>query len=180
MWGRHVIDDRTMIGSAFFCASDEFRLSNSGQLELLRAIVERGVPLRTSVRGFSMTPFIRDHDVLTIAPINGRAPRVGEVVAFTQTDTERLAFHRVLAKVRDTWLICGDNCLETDGLVPYKHILARVVRVERNGREVRLGLGREARLIAWLQRSMGLIRLRAWYNLPRRIVGAVLRGIRGR
>ena len=169
-----------MTESAFMGTNGELRLSNLGQLALLRAVVERGAPLRTSVRGFSMAPFIRDHDVLTIAPLNGRAPRVGEVFAFIQPDTGRLAIHRAIARVGDAWLICGDNCRAVDGVIPCEQIVGRVGRVERNGRDVRLGLGAEAQLIAWLQRRVGLWRLRVWCNLPRRIVGVALRRMRDR
>lgn len=131
----------------------ELHLSNLGQLELLRGMVERGRPLRTTVRGFSMSPFIRDDDVLTIVPVNSRAPRVGEVVAFTMPASGRLTIHRILARAGTGWLVRGDNCLETDGVVARENIIGRVVRVERQGRQVRLGVGAEARLIAWLQRA---------------------------
>lgn len=135
----------------------ELHLSNLGQLELLRGMAEHGKPLRTTARGFSMSPFIRDEDVLTIVPMHGRAPRVGEVVAFTLPDSGRLAIHRIVARVGACWLVRGDNCPENDGLVASGDIIGRVVRVERQGREVRLGLGVEARLIAWLQRAHLLI-----------------------
>jgi hypothetical protein len=143
----------------------ELHLSNLGQLELLRAVVERGRPLRIRARGFSMSPFIRDGDVLTIAPMNGGGPRLGEVVAFVRLDTGRLAIHRVVARVGAGWLLRGDNCPEPDGVVPRRAILGVLVRVEREGRDVRLGLGAEARLIAWLQRAhvlMRAVRVAGW------------------
>jgi len=136
----------------------KLHLSNLAQLELLRGMVECGRPLLTSVRGFSMAPFIRDEDVLTIAPMNGHAPHVGEVVAFVQPDTGRLAIHRVIARVGPRWLVRGDNCPEADGVVPRRAIFGVVIRVERQGHAVRLGLGAEARLIAWLQRGHVLMR----------------------
>jgi ribosomal protein S18 acetylase RimI-like enzyme len=154
-----------MSDSSYTRGGGELRLSNLGQLELLRGMVGRAVPLRTTVRGFSMAPFIRDEDVLTITPLNGRAPRVGEVVAFTLPYTGRLAIHRVIAAVDEARIIRGDNRPEPDGLVPCAAILGRVTRIERRGREVRLGLGPEGRLIAWLQRAHmlgNLMRAVAW------------------
>lgn len=136
----------------------ELHLSNPGQSELLRAMVERGRSLRTRVRGFSMSPFIRDNDVLTIAPMNGRAPRIGEVVAFVLLDTGRLAIHRIIARVGSGWLVRGDNSPKADGVVARQNILGVVTRVERNGHDVRLGLGAQAQLIAWLQRAHVLMR----------------------
>ena len=129
----------------------ELHLSNLGQLELLRATVEAGIPLRTRVRGFSMSPFIRDDDVLTIVPMNSCAPRSGEVVASTLPDSGRLAIHRVIVRMGTGWLVGGDNCPQADGVILRENMIGRVVRVERQGHEVRLGLGAEARLIAWLQ-----------------------------
>jgi hypothetical protein len=137
----------------------ELHLSNQGQLELLRAMVERGRSLRTRVRGFSMSPFIRDDDVLTIATMNGRAPRIGEVVAFILPDMGRLAIHRIVARVGAGWLLRGDNSAKADGVVARENILGVVTRVERNGHDVRLGQGAQARLIAWLQRAHVLMRV---------------------
>jgi hypothetical protein len=157
--------------SAFARSGGELHLSNLGQAELLRAAAERGVPLRTRAYGFSMSPFIRDKDVLTIAPMNGRAPRVGEVIAFVQPDTGRLAIHRVIGRVGAGWLVRGDNCPEPDGVVRWGAVLGALIRVERDGRDVRLGLGAEARLIAWLQRAHVLRRaLRVVRWVRRRLI----------
>jgi hypothetical protein len=127
-------------------------------MELLRAVTERGAPLRTRVRGFSMAPFIRDGDVVTIAPMPGGAPRAGEVVAFVHPETGRLAIHRVIARVGAGWLVRGDNSPQADGVVRRENIFGVVTRVERSGRGVPVGLGAEARLIAWLQRAQMLQR----------------------
>jgi ribosomal protein S18 acetylase RimI-like enzyme len=160
--------------SAFVGTGGELRLSNLGQLELLRGVTERGVPLRTSVRGFSMSPFIRDRDVLTIAPLDSRDPRPGEVIAFTLPGSGRLAVHRVVARRGAGWLVRGDNCPEADGVITRDEMLGRVVRVERGGREVRLGLGAQGAWIAALNRGEALTRLRAFSRLPRRTAASAL------
>jgi len=162
-----------MSESSFTHPGGELHLSNLGQLELLRGMMERGVPLRTMARGFSMSPFIRDGDVLTIAPLDGRAPRLGEVVAFTLPDTGRLAIHRVIARRGGAWLFRGDNSPEPDGIVPRENFLGVVTCVERDGRDVRLGA--ERALIAALNRGQGLRRLKVLWYLPRRIAASVLR-----
>jgi GNAT superfamily N-acetyltransferase len=149
--------------------------SNLAQMELIRAVTERGAAIRTRVSGFSMSPFIRDGDVLTIAPLDGRAPHVGEVVAFAQSDTGRLAIHRVVAAMDGAWLMRGDNSPEADGVAPRENLLGVVTRVERGGREVRLGLGAERGLIAALNRGNGLLRLKTLWYLPRRAAGFALR-----
>ncbi len=161
--------------SSFVLPGGELHLSNPGQLELLRGMVERGVPLRTTVRGSSMSPFIRDEDVLTIAPMHARALRVGEVVAFVQPDTGRLAIHRIIARMGADWLVRGDNCLAADGVVARESIIGRVTRVERQGRVVRFGLGGEMRVLAWLVRGEVLLHIVALWYFPRRVVGFALR-----
>ncbi|CAK0742304.1 hypothetical protein CCP3SC1_1300004 [Gammaproteobacteria bacterium] len=151
--------------SAYYRLGGELSLSNLGQLELLRGVVERGHSFRTCVRGWSMAPFIRDQDVLTIAPLTGKPLRLGSVVAFVQPDAGRLAIHRLIARQGDRWLIRGDNNPEADGIIPSENILGYVIRVERNGRSIRLGLGPGALLIVGLQRVHLLRRLilLAWH-----------------
>ena len=100
-----------------------------------------------------MSPFIRDDDVITLSPLGGDPPRLGEVVAFVSPYTERLTVHRIVRRRGDSYLIQGDRAPESDGLVPSYHILGRVTKVERNGKEVLLGLGSERLLIAFLSRQ---------------------------
>lgn len=138
--------------SPFVSHGDELHLSNRGQLELLRGMVARGAPLRMVARGHSMAPFVRDGDVLTIAPLHGQDPEVGEVVAFTVSGTDRLAIHRVLDRTNTGWLMRGDNSGQTDGSVTADELLGRVVRVERSGHEVRVGNGPERVVLAVLNR----------------------------
>ena len=87
-----------MTDAYFIHTGDQLHLLNAGQLELLRGMVARGVSLRTTVRGFSMFPFIRDNDVLTITPGATRLGRLGDVVAFVHPGNGRLAIHRLVAK----------------------------------------------------------------------------------
>ena len=166
-------------GEPFVARGGELQLSNLGQLALLQAVSGRGAALRTTVRGYSMMPFIRDEDVVTVAPMNGTPPRVGEVVAFTNPDGGRLAIHRVVAQAGTGWVIRGDNCPEPDGVAGSEHILGRVVRVERSGRRVRFGTGFAGTVIAALSRSELLGRANALLRLPRRGAGFALRQAQG-
>jgi len=140
----------------------ELPLSGVAVLELMRAVLAMGVPFRFCARGWSMAPFIRDGDVITVAPLAG-PPGLGEVVAFVRPEAEMLVVHRVVAIRGDAPLIQGDSVPEcTDGVIPLQNILGRVTRVERQGQAVWLGLGPERLLIAWLSRSglLGLLRAR--------------------
>jgi len=125
-------------------------LSGPGLLGLLQAVLGRGVPFRFRARGFSMYPFIRDGDVISVASPDRRTPGVGQVVAFIHPDTGKLVVHRVLRRRSAAWLLRGDNVRESDGLVPLDRIVGRVISVERGGRPVRFGLGPERIPIALL------------------------------
>jgi hypothetical protein len=100
-----------------------------------------------------MSPFIRDGDVLTLSPLKGYVPQLGDTVAFISPATESLLIHRVIGKRSGSRLVMkGDNLLEDDGPVPMMNIVACVLRVERGGKEASLGLGPERVLIALLNR----------------------------
>jgi hypothetical protein len=110
-----------------------------------------------------MAPFVRDGDVITVSPVGQIRPRIGEVVAFTRPEEGNLVVHRVVARHGSACLIAGDGVQDaTDGIVPCENILGRVTRVERNGRDVWLGLGSERTVIAWLSRKRWLVPARTW------------------
>jgi len=136
----------------------EFPLSGQDLLDLMQAVLARGVPFRFCARGWSMTPFIHDGDVITVSPLHGALPGVGEVVAFARPGTGNPVVHRVIARCGTGSLIQGDSMEEyTDGIIPAENLLGRVTRVERRGHDIWLGLGPERYVIAWLSRA-GLLR----------------------
>lgn len=129
-------------------------MSGAGFTALMAAVLEKGVPFRFTAPGYSMTPFIRDGDVITVAP----GPiRFGDAVAFVNPNSGKLTVHRVVRISRDGYLIKGDNVLEPDGFVPRTSLLGRVVSVEHGSRQVGLGLGIERVVIAFLSRRGWLI-----------------------
>jgi hypothetical protein len=126
-------------------------LRRSLAADLLRG----GSPVRLEVTGHSMSPFIRSGDVVTIEPLSGRRPALGEVVAVAPASG--LLVHRLVGWKRGRALSRGDVAAEADPVTPSEALLGRVTRVERRGRRVRLGLGIERVAIAWLSRA-GLLR----------------------
>jgi len=135
---------------------DELSLSRTALANLLRAVLDKGVPFRFRATGFSMSPFIRNGDVLTVSPLSGR-PHLGDVVAFVKQETGRLAIHRVVGTGAGHCLIRGDNASRDDGYVPEANILGRITKVERNGKRNLLGLGPERYVIGVLARKGLLI-----------------------
>jgi hypothetical protein len=131
----------------------------SQQLEkLMRGVLSKGVCFRFRSKGFSMSPFIKDGDVLTIAPMKGSAPGFGDVVVFTHPNTGKLIIHRIIGKSVGSYLSKGDNSPEEDGLISRAAILGRVAKVERDGKKPFLGLGPDRFIIAFVTRT-GLLPL---------------------
>lgn len=122
---------------------------------LMEAVLEKNVPFRFTATGCSMTPFIRDGDLITISPVPSRL-RQGDVVPFINPSSNQLMVHRILNVSQVGYLIKGDNNSGPDGRIPASSIIGRVVRVERRGRQVRFGLGTEKFLIAWLSQCCWL------------------------
>jgi signal peptidase I len=138
------------------------------QLELLFVLKERGLTVRISVGGASMTPFIRSQDILTIKWLNNTPLRIGQVVVFKHWRCEDLVIHRIITKGDSGWVIKGDNCLKSDGDVPMDNIIGLVTHVERNGKKVLLCLGPERQIIALLNRCNGLFLLKKMLRISRR------------
>ena len=144
---------------SFSNVEDEQSIPGSTFASLLKGVLEMGASLRFRANGVSMTPFIKQGDLVTLSPYSGSAPRMGDVAAFFFPDTEKLTIHRVVGKKGDGYLLKGDNATAGDGVIPLENILARVIKVERGEREIRLGLRQERYLIALLARSNLLLSL---------------------
>jgi hypothetical protein len=127
-------------------------LSGRGLVDLLRAVLHKGVPVRFQAKGFSMSPFIKNNDVVTISPLQGTQPSLGDIIAFAHPETQGLYIHRIVRNKGGFCVTKGDNRSQTEESVPIENILGSVTRVERDGRHVFLGLGPERFLIAFLGR----------------------------
>ena len=144
---------------------DEMFLSRGALLELMTAVLSKGCSFRFKAKGWSMTPFIRDGDVIKVDPINAHPLQVGQVVAFHSADERCLVVHRIIARTDTGYLIQGDSAMgESDGIVRQDQLLGQVSRVDREGRRVWLGQGPGRGVVAWLSRRGHLARLRMGWN----------------
>lgn len=103
-------------------------------MDLLEAVHEKGAAFRFKAKGYSMTPSIRDGDVITISPLKDIMPRRGDVVAFRHPERPQMLVHRVLHTQARKYFIMGDNCSEADGWIPAENLLGLIMKVERRGR----------------------------------------------
>lgn len=121
----------------------------------MQSVLERGADFRFQAAGVSMTPFIRDRDILTITGRDKQAPRTGDVVALIHPGG-KLIVHRIVGRARTGFFIKGDNCRQSDGIFYTEAIAGRVITIERAGRRIHFSLGPEKYLIAFLSR-IGLL-----------------------
>jgi phage repressor protein C with HTH and peptisase S24 domain len=136
-----------------------FPLSGESLAELMRAVLDKGKPFRFEARGTSMHPFIRDGDVVTVAPLAGQDPRPGDVAAFVQSGTSGVRVHRIVKVEAGRYFLKGDNALDADGALARDTILGLVVRLERGGRARAVGPTIRTAAIARLSRTFWFTRL---------------------
>ena len=147
----------------------ELNLSAPDMVGLLRDVLGKGASFRFKAKGFSMTPIIKDGDIITVSPCLSAGLRSGDIAAFAHPVTDRLVVHRIVGIRGGSFFVKGDNNEDFDGLIPGSHVLGRITRIERDGRSVQLGLGAERSAIALLSRfhilPLLLIPVRKLYRL---------------
>jgi hypothetical protein len=139
----------------------------------VQAVLAQGAPFTLRASGSSMFPFIRDGDLVTLSPAQGWTPRRGDVVAFVGQAGRALLIHRIVGEQGERYLLKGDATSGVDGWVCSEQILGFVSRVDRGGKRVHLGLGREKSWIAWLTlRRLPFPRLLPVWTVVRRTLRA--------
>ncbi len=129
---------------------NELAVPGSGMVELVRAVLGKGLSFRFRATGYSMHPFIRNGDIVKVAPVANGFADVGDVLACELPVSAKFVVHRVVRKNGDRLLVQGDGSPEPDGWITRENILGRIENVERDGRAVCVGLGSERYLIAVL------------------------------
>lgn len=101
-----------------------------GSATLLGELLGRGQRATLRARGGSMWPFLRDGDVVTLAPLT--APiLLGEVLLARRGD--ELVLHRAVRLTEGGPVLRGDALPREDGVFPAAQLLGRVVRLRRAG-----------------------------------------------
>jgi signal peptidase len=161
--------------SRFVRNGGDGNLSMEALVELLKAVTEKKRSFRVQAHGSSMFPFIKDSDYITISPLTPCHPRLGDIVAFINPETNKLIVHRVVGRKKDHYLIKGDNNPKPDGLIPKSSILGYVTKVEKEGNQICFGSGFERVFIAFIsQKNL----LRPIFHLTYRLVGPIIRRIK--
>ena len=93
-------------------------------------------PMRILLNGYSMEPLVRRNiDYVTIVPLKDNIS-VGDIVLFSDKNTERFVVHRVWEVKSEKVLTWGDNCHGPDGWFPLDAIWGKVVLIEHGKRVI--------------------------------------------
>jgi len=138
----------------------ELLLSGETLRDMLCDVLNKGTLFRFKARGSSMSPFIKDGDVLTICPTQQSDIKNGTIVVYYHKILNKIIIHRIVGKQNSYYAVKGDNTVGTADLVYEADILGRVSGVRRNGKITVFGLGPERFMISLLTRSCFLIPLK--------------------
>ena len=141
--------------------------------EMIRLAIKAGHSVCFNAPGGSMLPFIHSDDKICVSPVEETSIRVGDILIFVRPPDNQVIAHRVVKCSPDGFLCKGDNVTSlNDGWMSYGSILGRVDRVQRDGKDVRMGVKLGNRLIAWLSEKKLLVPL---FNSFRRVKRGIIR-----
>ena len=142
---------------------------NEAVAGLLTDALRAGHSFSFRAGGFSMSPFIKDGDLITVSPFGNMQPGRGDIVAFLDAANNGLTVHRIIKRQGIDFIMKGDNIRTADMPVGESKLLGRVTGIRRREKERHLGLGSERGLLAALSQAgilMPLMRLMRLLLLP--------------
>jgi GNAT superfamily N-acetyltransferase len=148
---------------------------------LSEAVVKAGGCLRFEAHGFSMYPFLKHNDIITVRPANDSELVPGAVV-LCRTSPHRLAVHRIAGSLQvggtdgDLLLIRGDACPGGGEFIGKDDVLGIISHVERGPKQFRVDRGSRLLLGRILALDNNLLLWgRSCLNFLRRIAARLLR-----
>ncbi len=115
------------------------------ELELLaKEITGRGGFFNFKARGFSMYPFIRDGDILTIGPVNTNELKLGDIILYKSFD-DRIVLHRFIGRVKignDEMLkVRGDALMGKPEYIVASKVIGKAFKQQRDSKVIDLQRG---------------------------------------
>jgi len=99
-------------------------------------VLGRGRALIFKAKGGSMSPFIRNGDVVEVIPLRGKI-NLGDVILY-HSSCGSPVIHRVIQRNKESIITKGDSVPGSDQPILSKQVLGRVVAIEKNGWRMRL------------------------------------------
>jgi len=121
----------------------EIQLNRHEFESLASEILADGKILRFKANGFSMSPFIRDGDIIDVQPDSAEKIQKGDIILYRHKP-DRLLAHRVVQidseGSKSKYVIQGDALYQPDGIISSEQVLGRVVAIRHNGKHVRIDI----------------------------------------
>jgi len=116
--------------------TERLNLKREDFTSIAQEVLGRGRALRFKANGGSMSPFIRNGDVVEVVPLKGKI-NFGDII-FYHSSYGNSIIHRVIQRGKTSIITKGDSVPSSDQPIFSKQALGRVVAVEKNGWCIRL------------------------------------------
>ncbi len=103
---------------------------------IAQEVLGRGRILKFKAKGGSMSPFIRNGDVVEVVPVKGKM-NLGDIILYHSSYGNPVV-HRVIQRNKESIITKGDSVPNSDEPILSKQVLGRVVAIEKNGWCIRL------------------------------------------
>ena len=99
-------------------------------------VLGRGKTFKFKAKGGSMSPFIRNGDVVEVVSLK-RKINFGDIILYHSSYGNSI-IHRVIQRNKESIITKGDSVPGSDQPIFSKQVLGRVVCIEKNGWRIRL------------------------------------------
>lgn len=113
-----------------------FNFKREDFISIVQEVLGREKVLRFKAKGGSMSPFIRNGDVVEVVPLKGKT-NLGDIILY-HSSYDNSIIHRVIQRGKESIITKGDSVPSSDQPIFSKQVLGRVVAVEKNGWRMRL------------------------------------------
>ena len=108
---------------------------------LRKQLIENNHAVKIVASGYSMFPFMRNGDLLTISPVPMEEIQIGDVAVFERNND--WISHRVIdirkTNNETTLILRGDTCIQNDPLVTKENYIGKTLSFERGGKVYEVG-----------------------------------------
>ncbi len=116
--------------------TETLNLKREDFASIAQGVLSRGRILKFKAKGGSMSPFIRNGDVVEVVPAKGKI-NLGDIILYRSSYGNPVV-HRVIQRNKESIITKGDSVPSSDEPILSEQVLGRVVAVEKNGWRMRL------------------------------------------
>jgi len=116
--------------------TETLNLKREDFASIAQEVLGRGKTFKFKAKGGSMSPFIRNGDIVEVVPFKGKINLGDIILSYSYCGSP--VVHRVIRRDKESILTKGDSVPSSDQPILSKQVLGRVVCVEKNGWRIRL------------------------------------------